>query len=50
MSESLISTVPWDDAGHYVRHSVTFVAGDEVEEHRIVAEIERRLGALGLEF
>jgi LL-diaminopimelate aminotransferase len=44
ITESLISTVPWDDAGHYVRLSVTFVARDEAEERRIIGEIERRLG------
>lgn len=50
ITESLISTVPWDDAGHYVRLSVTFVARDETEERRIVAEIERRLGELKFVF
>lgn len=50
ITESLISTVPWDDAGHYVRLSVTFVAGDEAEERRIIGEIERRLGELKLVF
>jgi len=33
-SEKLISTVPWDDAGAYVRFSVTFVAKDEADERR----------------
>ena len=50
LTESLISTVPWDDAGHYVRLSVTFVAKDEAEERQIVAEIEHRLGGLNLVF
>lgn len=50
ITESLISTVPWDDAGHYVRLSVTFVARDEADEHRIIGEIERRLGELRLIF
>jgi LL-diaminopimelate aminotransferase len=50
ITESLISTVPWDDAGHYVRLSVTFVARDEQEELRIVTEIERRLVGLKLVF
>lgn len=39
----LISTVPWDDAGPYVRFSVTFTAKNEAEEREVVAEIERRL-------
>ena len=43
ITEKLISTVPWDDAGHYVRFSVTFVAQDEAEENRVIAEIKRRL-------
>jgi LL-diaminopimelate aminotransferase len=43
ITENLISTVPWDDAGAYVRFSVTFAAKDTEEESRVVAEIERRL-------
>lgn len=44
--EKLISTVPWDDAGHYVRFSVTFIADGEEEERRVISEIKRRLGDL----
>ncbi|MBW4840923.1 MAG: LL-diaminopimelate aminotransferase [Paenibacillaceae bacterium] len=44
--EKLISTVPWDDAGHYVRFSVTFIADGEDEEYRVISEIKRRLGDL----
>ncbi len=44
ITENLISTVPWDDAGAYVRFSVTFAAKDTEEESRVVAEIARRLG------
>jgi LL-diaminopimelate aminotransferase len=43
ITENLISTVPWDDAGAYVRFSVTFAATDEADEKRVVAEIGRRL-------
>jgi LL-diaminopimelate aminotransferase len=43
ITENLISTVPWDDAGAYVRFSVTFAAKDEADERRVVAEIGRRL-------
>ena len=43
ITENLISTVPWDDAGAYVRFSVTFAAKDEADETRVVAEIARRL-------
>jgi LL-diaminopimelate aminotransferase len=44
ITENLISTVPWDDAGAYVRFSVTFAARDEEDEKRVVEEIGRRLG------
>lgn len=48
--EKLISTVPWDDAGHYIRFSVTFIADGEDEERRVISEIKRRLGDLQFEF
>ena len=44
ITENLISTVPWDDAGAYVRFSVTFAAKDPADEQRVTAEIARRLG------
>ena len=44
ITENLISTVPWDDAGAYVRFSVTFAARDAEDEKRVVGEISRRLG------
>lgn len=50
ITEKLISTVPWDDAGPYVRFSVTFEAADEAEERRIVAEVAKRLGEVGFVF
>jgi LL-diaminopimelate aminotransferase len=43
ITENLISTVPWDDAGAYVRFSVTFAAKDAAGESRVVGEIGRRL-------
>ena len=43
ITENLISTVPWDDAGAYVRFSATFAARDTEEERRVIAEIGRRL-------
>lgn len=43
ITEKLISTVPWDDAGAYVRFSVTFVATDQADEQRVLSEIDRRL-------
>lgn len=48
--EKCISTVPWDDVGAYIRWSVTFQAAGESEERRVVAEVERRLSDLKLEF
>jgi len=41
--KALVSTVPWDDAGPYLRFSVTFVAKSLEEEQRVLAEVERRL-------
>jgi LL-diaminopimelate aminotransferase len=50
ITEKLISTVPWDDAGAYLRFSVTFVAKDQADEGRITSEIARRLGDVKFEF
>ncbi|MCZ6874128.1 MAG: LL-diaminopimelate aminotransferase [bacterium] len=41
--EKLICTVPWDDAGPYVRFSVTFQAPTLEAEKKVVSEIGRRL-------
>ena len=41
--EKLISSVPWDDAGHFLRFTVTFEAKDLKDEDRIIDEIRRRL-------
>jgi LL-diaminopimelate aminotransferase len=40
----MISTVPWDDAGNFIRFSVTFVAKNEADEERVISEIKQRLG------
>jgi len=50
ITEKQISTVPWDDAGAYLRFSVTFVAKDPADETRILKEIARRLGDVKFEF
>jgi LL-diaminopimelate aminotransferase len=50
ITEKLISTVPWDDAGAYVRFSVTFGAADEAGEKRVLQEIDRRLAGSHLAF
>lgn len=48
--EKLISTVPWDDAGHYVRFSVTFEAHGVEKEKSVIAEIKRRLSEVKFQF
>lgn len=50
ITERLISTVPWDDAGAYLRFSVTFVARDGADEARVLGEVARRLGDVRFEF
>lgn len=50
ISESLISTVPWDDAGSYIRFSVTFEADSASEETEVINEMKRRLKSLKLKF
>ena len=50
IKEKLISTVPFDDAGSFIRFSVTFAAKDEADESRVLDEIEKRLGGLSLVF
>jgi LL-diaminopimelate aminotransferase len=50
ITEKLISTVPWDDAGAYLRFSVTFMARDQADEGRVLKEIENRLGDVQFEF
>lgn len=47
---AMISAVPWDDAGHYLRLSVTFEADGEEAERAVCREIARRLSALGFVF
>jgi LL-diaminopimelate aminotransferase len=49
ITQKLISTVPWDDAGPYVRFSVTFVAKDPADEQRVLDEIDRRLASSSFE-
>ena len=50
ITEKLLSTVPWDDAGAYLRFSVTFVAKDQNDERRILDEIQRRLSDVEFAF
>lgn len=44
--EQSICTVPWDDAGPFLRFSVTYVAEDEAVEDALMAETESRLKQL----
>jgi len=50
IKEKLISTVPWDDVGNFIRFSATFEASGEKEETRILEEIKKRLSSLEFEF
>jgi LL-diaminopimelate aminotransferase len=46
----LISTVPEDSCGRYLRLSATFIAASPVEEQRIAAQIKDRLSDVTFEF
>ncbi len=50
IKEKLISTVPWDDVGNFIRFSATFEADGEAGEEKILSEIENRLSSLSFEF
>ena len=50
ITEKLISTVPWDDAGANLRFSVTFVAKDQSDEQRVLTEVATRLDDVKFEF
>lgn len=50
IKEKLISTVPWDDAGSFIRFSATFEARDLEDEKRILQEVEKRLSDVQFEF
>jgi len=48
--ECSISTVPWDDAGAFLRFSATFEAADEAAEDHVIAALEARLTGANLQF
>ncbi len=50
ITEKLISTVPWDDAGPYIRFSATFGANGRTDEQRVLDEFNKRLRSLNFEF
>jgi LL-diaminopimelate aminotransferase len=43
ITQQSICTVPWDDAGSFLRFSVTYEAVDEAAEDALMAETESRL-------
>ena len=43
ITEQSVCCVPWDDAGPYLRFSVTYVAADEAAEDALMAAAEERL-------
>ncbi len=45
-----VCCVPWDDAGAYLRFSVTYIAKDEAEEDALMAETAARLKGMSLKF
>jgi LL-diaminopimelate aminotransferase len=50
IKESLISTVPWDDAGKYIRFSVTFEACSPQKEVEVINKMKERMKVLKLKF
>jgi LL-diaminopimelate aminotransferase len=47
ITQQSICTVPWDDAGAFLRFSVTYEAADEKAEDALMAETETRLKNIG---
>ena len=50
ITEQSVCCVPWDDAGPFLRFSVTYLAKDEREEDTLMAETVERLRGLKLVF
>ena len=50
ITEHSMVTVPWDDAGSFLRFSVTYEADDEAVEDALMTETLRRIGSLSLVF
>ncbi len=50
ITEKLISTVPWDDAGSYIRFSATFESKGKADEQRVLEEFRKRMAGLQFEF
>ena len=50
ITEQSVCTVPWDDAGPFLRFSVTYLADGEGGEDALMAELEKRLENIGFVF
>ena len=50
ITEKLISTVPWDDAGAFIRFSATFESQGKADEQRVLEEFKKRMAGLQFEF
>lgn len=50
ITQQSIVTVPWDDAGAFLRFSVTYEAADEAAEDALMADCESRLKGIELAF
>jgi LL-diaminopimelate aminotransferase len=50
ITEQSVCCVPWDDAGPYLRFSVTYTAKDEAEEDALMRETVSRLQGMRLTF
>jgi LL-diaminopimelate aminotransferase len=50
ITEQSVCCVPWDDAGAFLRFSVTYQAADETAEDALMLETAQRLGRLELRF
>jgi LL-diaminopimelate aminotransferase len=48
--EQSICTVPWDNAGAYLRFSVTYVAENERAEDNLMLQLAERLGSIAFVF
>jgi len=50
IKECSVSTVPWDDAGAYLRFSATFESAGDDDDERVIAELTSRLSKVNLRF
>ena len=50
ITEQSVCCVPWDDAGSFLRFSVTYQAADQAAEDALMQETAQRLGRLELRF